>query len=74
MYIFPMFSNGLSTVFAPIHVRIVTTAVNLHTFVFFVRLNFVGFLLLIVVIAMIRIDVTRAKTPPSFDGIDRRIT
>jgi hypothetical protein len=42
--------------------------------VFLVGENFVGLFFLRIKGIRIRIDATRAITPPSFDGIDRRIT
>jgi len=67
-------SNGLSTVFAPIQVRIITVEVNSQNVVFFIGLNFVLVFFFITKMAKIRIDATSATTPPSFDGIERRIT
>jgi len=37
-------------------------------------LNFVVFFFVFIVTVRIRIDIVSAMTPPSFDGIDRRIT
>lgn len=45
-----------------------------QNFVFFLVLNFVVLFFFITRIEMIRIDITRAITPPSLEGIDRRIT
>ncbi len=49
------------------------TLTSLQIFIFFVGLNFVFFVFLFTKIAMMAIDDTRATTPPSFEGIDRRI-
>ena len=73
MYTFPMSSNGLSTGFAPIQVRITTVDVNIQNFAFLDVLNFVVLFLFFIFRAKIRIEAIRARTPPSFDGMDRRI-
>ena len=67
-------SNGLSTVLAPIHVRISTVEENNQNVVFFKGLNFVLTFFFITRIDMIMIEAARATTPPSLDGMDRRIT
>jgi len=59
---------------APIHVRMMITEIRVQNWIFFIVLNFVDFLFLITITDRIRIDAARAITPPSFDGIDRRIT
>jgi len=55
-------------------VRIITDDVNNQNFIFFMGENFVDFDFVFTKIASIRIEAARATTPPSFDGIDRRIT
>lgn len=71
----PVFTYGSSTGLAPIHVRISRIARIDHSFSFLVGLNFVVLIDFFVIIGIIntRIDVTRADTPPSFDGMARRI-
>jgi len=73
-YSFPILSNGCSTVFAPIQVRIMRIERSVHSFIFFVVLNFVDFDFFITSVIRIKIDDASANTPPSFDGRDRRIT
>jgi len=48
--------------------------VNNHIVVFLVVLYFVEGFFLVIRIERIRIDIASAITPPSFEGIDRRIT
>jgi len=74
VYTWPICSNGGSTGFAPIHVRIMITLVKNQNFVFFCVLNFVDVFFVFIITVRIMIDAPRAITPPSFDGIDRRIT
>lgn len=74
VYIWPIPSNGLSTVFAPIHVKITMIDKRIHVLIFFDGLNFVDFDFFVVMIEIIMIDMINATTPPNFDGMDRRIT
>jgi hypothetical protein len=67
-------SNGLSTVFAPIHVKMITVEANSQNVAFLSGLNFVLMFFFITRMAKIMIDAASAMTPPNFDGIDRRIT
>lgn len=67
-------SNGLSTDLAPIQVSTMTIATRAQNLIFFEGLNLVGLFFVFTRIARIRIDIARAITPPSFDGIERRIT
>ena len=50
------------------------TEISVQNFIFFVVVNFVDFLFFVISTDRIRIDMVRAITPPSFDGMDRRIT
>ena len=54
--------------------RTVTDEMNNQNFVFFAGENFVDFDFVLTRITSIKIEAARATTPPSFDGIDRRIT
>lgn len=54
--------------------RITTDEMNNQNFVFFVGENFVDFDFVLVRTVSIKIEAASANTPPSFDGIDRRIT
>lgn len=74
VYTCPIPSKGLSTVFAPIHVRIIMIDNKAHSFVFFIGENFLLLLFFGIITARIRIDIARATTPPSLEGIDRRTT
>jgi len=74
VYICPICSNGASTGFVPIHVRIMITLTIIQNFAFICIVNFVDFFFVFTITVRIRIDITRAITPPSFDGMDRRIT
>ena len=67
-------SKGLSTVFAPIHVRTSTVEQNSQNIIFLAGLNFVLTFFFTARMARIRIEATSATTPPSFDGIDRKMT
>lgn len=71
----PIFSNGGSTGFAPIQVRILSVAIRIAIIVFFIGLYFIDrvFSFFMVGIANTVIDMARAITPPNFDGIERRI-
>ena len=74
VYICPIFSNGLSTGFAPIQVRMIIIEIRAHRENFLIGLNFVGDFFLAAKSAMIRTDMARAMTPPSLEGIDRSTT
>jgi len=74
VYTCPIPSNGLSTVLAPIQVKIRIVEVKNQNFVFFVILNFMDFPFFGIKIIRMIIDVTRAITPPNFEGIDRKTT
>jgi len=50
------------------------TLTSIQNFVFIEILNFVVFFFVFIMIVRIKIDIPRAITPPSFDGIDRKIT
>lgn len=66
--------NGGSTGLAPIHVRSETKVTNNQKFIFLLGLNFLFILFFFIVnTARIRIDPTMASTPPSLEGIERRI-
>lgn len=71
----PIFSNGGSTGLAPIHVRITRVAIIIIIIVFFPGLYFIDVIFSFFVDGIVNatIDIARATTPPSFDGIDRRI-
>lgn len=69
----PIFSYGGSTGFAPIHVRITKVLARIQNFAFFWGRNFVLFVFLLIMTRRIIIDARSAITPPSFDGIDRKI-
>lgn len=47
---------------------------SVQNFAFLVGLNFVGFDFETIRISGMRTDIASAITPPSFDGIDRKIT
>jgi len=68
-----MVSNGGSTGFAPIHVRIAIVLTSVHILIFLVGENFVDFFVVFTSLIMIMIEAPSAITPPSFEGIDRRI-
>jgi len=74
VYSCPICSNGVSTGFAPIHVRIIITLTRVQNTIFVFALNFVDVFFVFTITIRIRIDIARAITPPSFDGIDRKIT
>jgi len=74
VYSCPICSNGASTDLAPIQVRIVITLTNLQNFVFIFIINFVDFFFVFIITVRIKIDITRAMTPPNFDGMERRMT
>lgn len=59
---------------APIQVKIKIVATKNQNLIFLVGLNFVGLDFSKIKGARIRIERARATTPPSFEGIDRKIT
>lgn len=62
------------TGFPPIHVSMITITVNIQNMFFLYGLNFLFIdFFLITINDKIMIDRAIAKTPPSFDGIDRKI-
>jgi len=68
----PIISKGSSTGLAPIQVNRIRAASKDQNFNFFNGLNFdLDFLL--IVIARIMMEARRATTPPSLEGIERRI-
>ena len=73
MKVFPVDSNGGSTGLAPIHVRIIKILTNDQNFSLDDGLNFLVFAFISGRVAKTAIEAIRATTPPSFDGIDRRI-
>lgn len=74
VYSWPIFSYGFSTGLAPIQVKMQIIEIKIQNLIFFVGLNFDGLDFERTKIAGIKTDKARAITPPSFDGIDRRIT
>lgn len=54
--------------------RIIIIDTSAQNFVFLVGLNFVCIVFFLMRNGRIRIDMASATTPPSFEGIDRRIT
>lgn len=70
-----MIMNGSSICFAPDQVRRMNTLAVNHDFILFVGLNFEHEFIFFFVLSvkMIRILITRATTPPSLFGIDRRM-
>jgi hypothetical protein len=60
---------------APIHVKIVNLLISVHKIVFVVGLFFFLFFFVFVIIGRMNTtrDPARAITPPSFEGIERRI-
>jgi hypothetical protein len=71
----PLFSIGFSTGLAPIHVRNARVLIVIGIRTFFSGENLLDwfFFLFIVGFMNMMIDAASASTPPSFDGIDRRI-
>lgn len=70
----PIVKQGGSTGFAPIHVRISTVDTNTQNVVFFRGENFLfNFCEDKDITINPRIDPAIATTPPSFDGIERKI-
>jgi len=75
LVICPIVSYGTSTGFAPIHVRIKNEVARTQNEIFLIGLYLVDIecFFLKGKITMIRIDKTRAITPPNLFGIDRRM-
>lgn len=70
----PNDTKGGSTGLAPIHVRSPTIVISLQNIAFFVGENFLFvFSFLTTITAKIIIEHSIASTPPSFDGIDRKM-
>jgi len=67
-------SKGLSTDLAPIQVRITKIEIKNQYFAFLEGLNFAGLVFEAIKVIVMRMDAAKAITPPSFEGIDRRIT
>jgi hypothetical protein len=67
-------SKGDSTAFAPIHVKTIRIVIRNQKLVFFEKQNFVGLFLFNNRGMKIKIEVPNATTPPSFEGMDRKIT
>lgn len=58
----------------PSQVKIIIDTTNVQNVIFFVGLNFFLFSdFLIIISSKTKIDDAMAKTPPSFEGIDRRM-
>lgn len=69
-----MDTNGGSTGLAPIHVSRITRVTKIQNMAFFLGENFLFSLFdFITSTSRIKIAPTIAKTPPSLDGIDRRM-
>jgi len=75
LVIWPIISNGYSTGFAPIQVRMMNVILINQKVIFFIMLNFIeiSFWFLKDKIIKIRMEATKAITPPSLLGIDRRM-
>jgi len=71
----PISSNGYSTGFAPIQVKMIKDILINQNVVFFFRLNFIeiNFCFLKDRINKIKIDATKAITPPNLLGIERKM-
>jgi len=71
----PMSSYGGSTGLAPIHVRIISLLISVHKVALVVGEFFFLFFFLVDRMGSRNTinDPAKATTPPSFDGIDRRI-
>jgi len=69
----PVLMNGGSTGLIPIHVRITNVVIIAHSFVFMCGLCFFLFFFIRDIGTKIKMDATRAITPPILEGIDRRI-
>lgn len=72
LIIFPIISIGGSIGLAPIQDKVMKDRVSTHVFFISVGAVFTD-LFFFVAFAMIKIDMASARTPPSLDGIDRRI-
>jgi hypothetical protein len=75
LVICPTATNGSSTGFAPSHVSVTNVLISSHRVAFFDGANFIDF-----TFGFFRagayittMDIARAMTPPSLDGMDRRI-
>jgi len=75
LVIWPIISNGYSTGFAPIQVRMMNVILINQKVIFFIMSNFIeiSFWFLKDKITKIRIEATKAMTPPSLLGIDRKM-
>lgn len=72
--IIPILVYGYSTGFAPIHVSNITTLINSQKLIFFMGLNFLFiFFFLSEINIKANIELPMANTPPSLDGMARRI-
>jgi hypothetical protein len=69
----PIPSYGGSTGLAPIQVKRRVVATRVQNFIFLRGLNFLDFDLFMDSTIKKATDIARAITPPSFDGIDRKI-
>jgi hypothetical protein len=67
-------SKGLSTVFAPIQVKMKIIEMKNQNLDFLNILNFEVFLFFTTKILIIKIESTKATTPPNLEGMDRKIT
>lgn len=67
-------SKGLSTDLAPIQFKIKTSEMKNQNFIFLLGENLVGVFFLIIKGARMIIDIARAITPPSLEGIERSTT
>jgi len=70
---FPIDSNGGSTGLAPIHVSTMKILTNDQNLSFDFGLNLLVFILIKGRIKNTVMEPRRATTPPSFEGIDRRM-
>ena len=75
LWICPIVSNGGSTGFAPIHVRMPRVAISVISIIFLRGLYFVDVVVSFFIDGVVNtaIDMASATTPPSLDGIDRQI-
>jgi len=71
----PVISYGGSTGFAPIQVRIRRVLTSIHVIIIFTGFSFFGFFFVFLFIGIINLntEASRATTPPSFEGIERKI-
>jgi len=58
---------------APIQVRIIMIEINNQNFIFMMGLNLFDIIFVFTKYVKLRIEAARAMTPPSFEGIARRI-